>query len=136
MRRKTGTRRGAAAVELAILLPFLAFIFVIAVDWARIFYFSVIVTNAARAGAYWAADPTTQPNSPYTSVTAAALADAQDLKPAPSVNANYGSDSNGSYVDVTVAYTFQTISQFPGVPNSTNVQHTVRMRVLPSLPAN
>ena len=34
-------RRGVAVVELAVLLPFLAFMLVIAYDWGRIFYFSV-----------------------------------------------------------------------------------------------
>ena len=52
-------RHAAAAAELAILLPFLAFAFVIAVDWSRIFYYSVIVTNCARNGALYASDPTT-----------------------------------------------------------------------------
>src|SRR4051794_11952174 len=63
--RKRRARFGAAAVELAVLLPFLAFLFVIAVDWSRIFYYSVIVTNAARNGALYASDPTTQSESPY-----------------------------------------------------------------------
>ena len=49
MVRKRRVRKGAQVVELAFLLPFLAFMFVIAVDWARIFYYSITVTNCALA---------------------------------------------------------------------------------------
>ena len=134
MIHRHGARRGVAAVELAFLLPFLAFLFVIAVDWSRIFYFTVIVTNCARNGALYACDPVTQPSSPYQNVTAAALADAKDLSPAPTVTSSTGSDASGSYVDVTVSYTFQTVTNFPGVPTNTNVVRTVRMRTLPKVP--
>ena len=71
MRKNPGARRGAAAVELALVLPFLAFLFVIAVDWSRIFYFTVIVTSCARNGALYASDPPNQPRSPYASVSEA-----------------------------------------------------------------
>jgi hypothetical protein len=129
-------RRAAAAAELAILLPFLAFAFVIAVDWARIFYYSVIVTNCARNGALYASDPTTQSSSPYASMTAAALADAPNLSPAPTVSSNNGSDATGPYVEVTVSYPFQTLTNFPGVPQSTSLVRTVRMGIAPQFPNN
>src|SRR6516164_9600711 len=51
-------RRGAAMIELALLLPFLCFLFVITVDWARVFYFDLTVENCARCGAlYGGRDP-------------------------------------------------------------------------------
>ena len=40
-------------MELAVLLPFLLFIFVAAVDFGRIFYYEVAVTNCARSGALY-----------------------------------------------------------------------------------
>jgi Flp pilus assembly protein TadG len=43
-------RRGAATVELAVLLPVIAFLFVIAVDYARVFYYSQVIENCARQG--------------------------------------------------------------------------------------
>jgi len=116
------------------LLPFLMFLFVIAVDWSRVFYDSVIVTNCARNGALYACDPTTQASSPYANVTEAALADASNLSPPPTVTSTQGSDANGSYVEVTVTYQFQTVSNFPGVPKTTTVVRTVRMNVLPQNP--
>jgi Flp pilus assembly protein TadG len=146
-------RPGVAAVEFAFLLPFLAFMFVIAVDWARIFYYSITVENCARNGALYMSQQGSAKtiSSPYTDsgyvnlyvsstspVTAAALADAPDLTPTPTVTSSSGSDSNGSYVEVTVSYTFKTVSSFSvgifTVPSSTDVTRTVRMYVPPEAP--
>ena len=41
-------RHGAAAVELALLLPFLILMFVVSVDYARIFYYTQVVENCAK----------------------------------------------------------------------------------------
>jgi Flp pilus assembly protein TadG len=133
-RTPTSRRGGAAAVELAYVLPFLALIFMIAVDWSRIFYFSVIVTNCARNGALWASDPSQQALSPYADITAAALADAPDLNPQPTVTQANGSDASGPYVDVTVSYTFNTLCNFPGIPRSTDISRTMRMGVAQAAP--
>jgi Flp pilus assembly protein TadG len=123
-----------AAVELAILLPFLAFLFVIAVDWARVFYYTVTVTNCARNGALYASDPVVQASSPYSSVTQAALADAPDISPTPTVSSTTGSDDSGAFVEVTVSYPFATVTNFPGVPSNTLIVRTVRMNVAATLP--
>ena len=153
MPRKQRARRAAAAVEFAVLAPFLAFLFVIAVDWARVFYYSIAVRNCARNGAMYmslqqSARTTTSPytDSGYVNlyvnsaspVTAAALADASNLTPTPSVTSTSGSDSYGPYVEVTVSYTFKTLSKFSFgefvVPTSDNVKSTVRMYVPPEFP--
>jgi Flp pilus assembly protein TadG len=150
---KHTARRGAQAVEFAILLPFLAFMFVIVIDWARIFYYSIAVTNCARNGAmYMAQQQSARPTtSPYTDsglvnlyvnsktpVSDAALADASDLTPTPTVSTNTGSDTYGPYVEVTVSYPFQTVTSFSVwnflVPSSTNVTSTCRMYVPPETP--
>ena len=128
--------RGAAAVELALLLPLLMFMFVLAVDYGRIFFFSVTITNCARAGAIWASDPFEQTESPYASVQQAALAEAPNFAPQPSVSSTYGTDANGDpYVEVTVTGTFNTITRYPGVPSSTTLTRRIRMRVAPNAPA-
>ena len=127
MRGLRKRRGGVAAVELAVLLPFLAFLFVIAVDWARIFYYSVVVTNCARNGALYLSDPAPRSTSPYPDVTTAALADAPNLSPTPTVTSTNGSDSAGPYVEVTVSYPFTTVTNFPGVPANTTLVRTVRM---------
>ncbi len=85
------TRRGGAIVELALALPLLLVILLICVDGCRLFFAYTTVTNAARNGALWASDPlangTASPSqSTYATVTAAALADASNLNPAPTVS--------------------------------------------------
>ena len=49
-------RRGAAIAEMAILLSILSFLFVVCIDFARVFYFSLTLKNCARNGAYYASD--------------------------------------------------------------------------------
>jgi Flp pilus assembly protein TadG len=124
-------RDGAAAAELAILLPFLAFVFVIGVDWARVFYYSQVIENCARNGAMYAADPKAPANNLYANVTAAALADASDLSPAPTVSSTTGTDADGNgYVAVTVNWTFKTLTNYPGDSN-VSLSRTVKMRQAP-----
>lgn len=154
MVRNRTIRKGAQVVEFAILLPFLAFLFVIAIDWARVFYYSITVTNCARNGALYLSQKQSAvtTSSPYTDsgyvnlyvnaadpVKAAALADAPNLTPAPTVTSTTGTDSNKqSYVEVTVSYTFHAVTSFSvgkfGVPSSTNVTKTVRVYVPPESP--
>lgn len=128
-------RGGAGAVELALVLPLLSLLFLITVDFARLYYHYSIVTNCARNGALYGSDPTTAIESPYTDVTAAALADAPDLSPQPTVSCSNGIDTSGNpYVAVTVVYPFATISNYPGLSNPINLTRTVRMRVAPAAP--
>jgi Flp pilus assembly protein TadG len=135
MRGTHRKRRGVAAVEMAVLLPFLAFLFVIGVDWARIFYFSITVDNCARNGALYASDLYAVVPSPYSSITDAALADSPNLSPQPTVTSASGVDANGyTYVDCTVTYPFNTLTNFPGVPSNTSVVRTVRAYLAPKLP--
>ena len=133
--RHAGARPGASAVELALVLPLLAAFFLFTVDFARLYYHYTIVTNCARAGALYAADPTAAAESPYGDYKAAALADAGDLTPSPSVTSATGVDDDGTaYVEVTVSYPFTTVSGYPGLPNPLNVSRTVRARVVPAMP--
>jgi Flp pilus assembly protein TadG len=123
------TRRGAAAAELAVLLPFLIFLFVVGVDFARVFYFSVILTNSARNGAVYGSGSPTQA-ADTAGIQQAALADATDLSPAPTVASTTGTDaSNYQYVKVTVQQPFHTVISFPGVPSAFTLTRTVQMRV-------
>jgi hypothetical protein len=128
-------RRGATAVELALLLPILGLLLLITVDFSRLYYHYSIVTNCARNGALYGSDPTSASESPYSSLQAAALADAPNLTPQPTVSSTNGTDaSNNPYVEVTVVYPFTTISSYPGLPNPINLSRTVRMRVAPATP--
>src|SRR5262249_33117583 len=119
---------------LAVLLPLLAFLFVISVDYGRVFYYSQVIENCARQGALWASDPSAPAYNLYTgtnALTNAALADAGDLSPAPQVSQSTGTDAAGNkWVAVTVQWQFNTITNFPGVP-SVNLSRTVQMRMAP-----
>jgi Flp pilus assembly protein TadG len=136
--RRTTSRKcrsGVAVVELAVLLPILVFLFLIAIDFARIFYFSVSLTNCARAGAMYACDPVTTDESPFPTVQAAALADVTNLSPQPTITSSNGTDASGRpYVAVTAAYTFNTVTGFPGIPNQVPLSRTVKMYVAANTP--
>ena len=135
-----GSRRGAAAAELALLAPLLLFVLIVAIDFCRLFFAYTIITNAARNGALWASDPyangtVTPSQSPYATVQDAALADASDLNPAPTVlPPTSGTDGHGNAtVSVTVQYQFNMISSYLGFSN-VNLLRQVTMRVAPVAP--
>ena len=130
-------RRGAAVVELAVVLPLLIFLFLVAIDFARVYYFSLTLTNCARAGALYACDPALFDESAFPSMEAAALADATNISPAPNITSSQGTDASGrSYVQVTASYTFETITGFPGIPSDIELNRTVKMYVLANTPTN
>ena len=52
-RAARGGESGAALVELAFVLPMLVLLTVGTVDFARVFYIGMVLTNAARAGAQY-----------------------------------------------------------------------------------
>src|SRR5260370_37569697 len=110
---KQKRHRGAAAAELALLLPFLGFIFVIALDFGRIFYFTLTIENAARNGALWASDPFASGQS-YSSLQSAVQADASHLSPAianANISSSNGTDASGNAVrKATVNYSFNLIT--------------------------
>jgi Flp pilus assembly protein TadG len=129
-------RRGVATVELAVLLPLLAFLFLVAVDFARVFYQYSIMADCARNGAlYGSLDPTHSTDT--AGIQNAALADATDISPSPTVTSTTGSDAAGNpYVAVTVTWTFNTVTNYPGLPQALQLSRTVQMRVAPVVPKN
>jgi Flp pilus assembly protein TadG len=128
-------RRGAAAVEAAIVMPVLVLLAVVAFDYCRVFQYYEVVANCARAAAIWSADPTTQSQSPYASYTAAALAEWPYDPSLLTVTATpvTGSDGN-KYIDAQASYTFNTVVSYLGVPATVNVTQTVRVRVEQATP--
>jgi Flp pilus assembly protein TadG len=128
-------RSGAAVVEMAILLPLLVLCFLLAADFARVYYFSLTLQNCARAGALYAYDPAAAPESPFANVTEAAQSDAANLDPKPTITQSGGTDASGRpYVVVTAAYKFSPMVAFPPIPKQVNLTRTVRMYVAASTP--
>jgi Flp pilus assembly protein TadG len=128
-------RRAVACVELAVLLPLLAFLFVVTVDFARLFYQYQIMADCARNGALYGSQKPA--NSTDTAgIQTAALADATNISPTPTVNSTTATDADGNpCVQVTVSWTFQTITSYPGISQSWPLVRTVQMRVTPLAPA-
>jgi len=126
-------RKAVASVELAILLPVIVFLFVISVDFARVFYFSQVIENCARKGALYASDPKAPAYQLYSNVTQAALGpDSSGFSPQPTVTSSSGTDAAGDpFVSVTVTWQFQTLTGFPGVPSNVTISRTVQMRTAP-----
>lgn len=147
MRHQTTDRRpGAAAVELAVLLPFLAFVAVITTDWARIMHHSVALDDATRAAALYACDTVAQRRSPsdplvfsggqsslLTGTQNAARAECPTLSPPVAVTSvAQSTDAAGvQWVTVTATVRFTPLVSYPGVSPAETLVRSVRMRVIP-----
>src|SRR5260370_40421031 len=88
-------RPAAAATEMALLLPFVALLFVGAVDFCRVYYSSQTVQNCARSGALYASgvcrrDPSTSAARAATDAAAAAGGSLDPPPPAHKVVATTG----------------------------------------------
>jgi Flp pilus assembly protein TadG len=134
-RRAVRMRNAVATVELALLLPLLCFLFVIGVDYARVFYFDLTVANCARNGAlYGGKDPTSALDT--AGIKAAAQQDAGNLDLTQmTVSSSTDSSTAPTVVTVTVTYPFTSITNYPGVPTSVTLSRTMKMNVAPMTPS-
>jgi len=53
--RNSRKPRGQSLIEMALLLPFLLVLVICAIEFGRLFYTKIVITNAAREGAYYLA---------------------------------------------------------------------------------
>lgn len=133
--RGMNPRRGAAVVEVAIVLPLLVFLFLVAVDYCRLFNASQVVTNCSRNGAIWSSDPYSAVRTLYPNVETAAKADADPaMRGSLTVTSATGTDTSGDYVRVTVSYPFKTLTSYPGLPTQVVITRTVQTRLAPATP--
>jgi hypothetical protein len=110
------------------------------VDFARVFYFGMVLDGCARNGALYGKNTVYDPASPFPSLQAAVLHDAgaNGMTPAPTVAVGYDTTPGGAftrttpsspgYVRVTVTWTFTTLVQYPGIPSRTPL---TRMCLMP-----
>jgi Flp pilus assembly protein TadG len=137
--------RGQSYVELALALPVLAIILVVAVDFGRLFYTYLEVINAARAGAQYGA------NSVITAADASGMTTAakQDGVNVPNLTVSVSqctcgtatatipacssdfckNDPQGNYVVVNAQAPFSTIVQYPGVSASITLKSQAVMQL-------
>jgi len=141
--------RGAALVELALATPLLLILIVGVVDFARVFYVGMQVTDAARAGAQWGSSP----SNPFVATTVQTRAQTASPQSAPTIlladvkeecacvndttapttlttAACTAACANNRLVFVTVkaSKSFSPIMRFPGIPNNVTISRTVTLR--------
>jgi hypothetical protein len=127
-------RPGAAAVELAILLPLLLFCSMAVFDFSRVAYVQVTLQNCARNGAlyeFYKASSYSMPSN-WTSLSSAVTADEFGL----TVTATAATPSpplvSNNYVTVTATATFTPVTVgvlkgFPSIPSSITLSQTATM---------
>jgi Flp pilus assembly protein TadG len=125
-------RGGAAAVEMAIIVPFLAFMCAVALDYCRIYHTTQVVNNAARCGALYASNTALAGSglTPLQAAQQAALAEAVSLQP-PLQASDVTVSTSAPNVTVTVTYQFQTICPHLGLPPQITVNAEVTMPLAP-----
>lgn len=134
-------RRAAAAAEFAIVAPFIVFCFIVGIDFARVYYHSLVVTYCARDGAAYGC--WSQSNAKDTAgIQSAATADNSAIAGINSSAVTVALDNNTSptTVTVTVRYTFRTLANYV-IPNAFNIPstwvitRTCQMNVAPDVPS-
>ena len=135
--KKRDGRRGAAAVELALLLPVLVFCSMMSVDFARVAYAQVTLQNCARNGALYEFYTKAGFSLPagWTSLSTAASADAPSYMSGDqsfSVSATSPALSTNNYVTVTVSYDFKPIALpsmhgLPSLPGAVTLTQSATM---------
>jgi hypothetical protein len=92
-------------------------LFVVMLDFCRVYNCAQTLQNAARCGALYASGTVLPPSgtSSQTAATQAALAEAVSLDP-PLQSTEVAITTSGSNVTVTVNYNFQTVTSYPALP--------------------
>lgn len=129
---KLPSERGSALVELAMVTPVLALMLFGIVDYGRALYTAAALTNAARAGAQYAAqqvafnaaDAQTKAQAASSRITYTVdtpvrlLACADNSTGVVTTGTCTTSQHQISFVKVTARSTFTTVSTIPGIPKT------------------
>jgi Flp pilus assembly protein TadG len=128
-------RRGAAATELAILLPFLALAFAVALDFCRAYQATQTIQTAAYAGAMYASGNTYAPMG--TSLTdaaqQAALTEAVSLQP-PLTSDQITVTITANTATVSISYNVPLLTQLLMGSTAVPVTRSVTMNLAPTGP--
>jgi Flp pilus assembly protein TadG len=138
-------KSGQAIFEIALLLPVLLLLLMGVIEIGRAAYASIIVSNAAHAGAlYGAQNPATAADN--AGMVQAALKDGQDLSGLTATATHLCTCSAGSsapncalsdcpsgrlieYVQVSTSDVFSPLFHYPGLPSSFNLKGQSVVRV-------
>ena len=141
MRARRKNSKGQSIVEMTVLLPLLVLVLVVAADFARVFYESIEVANAARAGVQYGAQNYVTA-ADFTGMQNAALEDGSNISGLTAA-ASYFCTCNGQtvacsppvcsepqvFVKVQTNATFSTILDYPGIGNSIPLSTTAILEV-------
>lgn len=132
-RTQAATRPGAAAVELAVLLPLLSLAFVATLDFARVFHATQVLQNAAYAGGLAASGTVLSPNHPDNVTTAARTAAcAEGPSFSPPVRAeDVAVTVTSSNVTVTVSCDYPLVSSLVFASTTVRLERSVSLPVAP-----
>ena len=142
-RRARGRRTGAAAAELALILPLLVTVVLACVDFGRFAYNYIALANAARAGAAYGIMNNYTPSTQSSWVSGITQA-AKDEMTQQVGSGNIGNmqvtvtpvtDSNGLHrVRVQASYPFTTLINWQwvglGLPNNLTMKQQAEMRLI------
>jgi hypothetical protein len=133
-----GSKRGNAAVEVGLLLPWIVFSFVAVLDFGFGAYSIIATQNAARIGAMWGAASSTNAGSGnFNSTACSYAASALQYAPTPvsgcgttlSVTTSNPTVGSLATVQVSVTYTVKLLA-IPGImPGSLAITRTVQLPV-------
>jgi Flp pilus assembly protein TadG len=128
-------RGGAAAAELAIVLPFLALMFTVALDFCRIYYATQTIQQCAWVGALYASGTATDPNanSAEDAAQQAAVNESVSLDP-PVQTCDVQVSYQGSVAQVSVHYEFRGLTPLMGDGGRVTITRTVKMNMAPTGP--
>lgn len=143
VKRFRNRQAGTSFIEAAILVPVMLLLCCGTMDFARIVYAGIEIAGAARAGVQYGA--LTPGHAGDTSgMIAAAKAEAADLGSSVTATASNfcacsgttttcssscsGGTTPDGYVTVTANYTFNTVVNYPGVPQTVVLSRTAKMR--------
>ena len=138
------SRRGQSVVELALTSPFLLLFSLVVSDASRVYFTSIAVSNAAKAGAQYGAQSLAK-SGDISGAQNAATADAPDVYgitatasvycECPSQSGTFSCSSvnncadKRAYVEVDTSATFHTLIKYPGIPDSVPISGQAVMRV-------
>ncbi|HZI99902.1 MAG TPA: TadE/TadG family type IV pilus assembly protein [Gemmatimonadaceae bacterium] len=146
LQRFRRSERGGALIELAVVLPVLILVAIGIMDYGRVFYTSIAVANAARAGAEWGAQRLGVNSSDFTGMQdfaklegaqAAAITVTANRKcrcTATEVSCPTTTDCGGGYgppaefIEVTASKTVSLVLKYPGLPTSIPIARTATFR--------
>ena len=132
IRTRRSASLGSAAVETAVLLPFLLLLAMGTTDLGRVSHAYIAVATSARNAAQYGSG-SKNASQDTAGIAAAARSEMSSVAGYSSSNPTVTSTltDNGDGVKATVSFQFQSIIRYPGLPSSLTLTRTVEMRVVP-----